>query len=219
MFKFRFRNGLLSRDAHIRSLNIALSGAILVVCLLIITINRAMEEQTVRLPADLRYGVRQKISDTPDSYVYSFAYYIFQQVNTWHNDGEKDFARKIWDLQAFLTPEMRTLLDGELDQKTKKSELRNRTRTVSEIAGRNFETGKVDVMGNGTWVVWLELNIKEYVNGKRIKNTNVQYPIKVVNYDVDPEMNQWGLALDGYSASGPKKLSDEDLSGAFKKHL
>lgn len=217
MLNFRFRNGLLSRDGHIRSLNIALSGSIVIILLLILTVNRAMEEQTVRLPPDLRYGTRQKIVDTPDSYVYSFAYYIFQQVNTWHKDGEKDFPRGIWDLQAFLTPDMRTLLNQELDQKTRKSELRNRTRTVSEIIGRNFEVGKVEVKGNGTWVVWLELNIQEYVNGKKIKDTNVQYPIKVANYDVDPEKNPWGLALDGYSGTGPKKLSEEDLDGVFKK--
>ncbi len=45
-----------------------------------------------------------------------------------------------------------------------------------------------------------------------VKRVNVRYPLRVVRYNVNPETNPWGLALDGYGKQGPTKLSEVDLS-------
>jgi hypothetical protein len=35
--------------------------------------------------------------------------------------------------------------------------------------------------------------------------------LRVVRLSVDPETNPWGLALDGYGATGPRRLSEAEL--------
>jgi hypothetical protein len=49
------------------------------------------------------------------------------------------------------------------------------------------------------------------VGGVAVKETTVRYPLRVVLYDVGPEANPWGLALDGYAAAGPRRLTEDEL--------
>ena len=62
------------------------------------------------------------------------------------------------------------------------------------------------------WVVWLDLDLLESVKGMTVKQTSIRYPIRVVRQAIDPETNPWGLALDGYGADGPRRLSESELS-------
>jgi len=59
--------------------------------------------------------------------------------------------------------------------------------------------------------VWLDFNIQEFVRGMEVKNIKIRYPIRVVRFNVDPERNPWGLALDGFGGDGPRRLTDADL--------
>ena len=49
-----------------------------------------------------------------------------------------------------------------------------------------------------------------------IKNVLIRYPIKVVRYNINPETNPWGLALDGFGSEGPKRLTEADLVASTK---
>jgi len=51
-----------------------------------------------------------------------------------------------------------------------------------------------------------------------VKRTRIRYPLRVVRYAVDPEANPWGLALDGFGADGPRRLTDADLLGEEPAH-
>jgi hypothetical protein len=44
-----------------------------------------------------------------------------------------------------------------------------------------------------------------------VKRTAIRYPLRVVRYAVDLETNPWGLALDGFGAEGPRRLTDAEL--------
>jgi hypothetical protein len=56
--------------------------------------------------------------------------------------------------------------------------------------------------------VWLDLELNESVQGMRVKQTTIRYPIRVSRYPVDAATNPWGLALDGYAADGPVRLDE-----------
>ena len=53
-------------------------------------------------------------------------------------------------------------------------------------------------IGGNAWNVELDLTEAEYVTGERIKDVSYRYTLRVVAMDADPELNPWGLALDGY---------------------
>ena len=45
----------------------------------------------------------------------------------------------------------------------------------------------------------LDMELIETVRGMTVKNPIIRYPLRVVRYAVDPELNPWGLALDGWA--------------------
>ena len=65
-----------------------------------------------------------------------------------------------------------------------------------EIPGRGYATDRVYDEGAGSWIVSLDLQIEETVLGQPVKTRLAAYPVRVVRYDVDRELNPWGLALD-----------------------
>ncbi|MCB1904635.1 MAG: DUF2895 family protein, partial [Gammaproteobacteria bacterium] len=70
----------------------------------------------------------------------------------------------------------------------------------------------VDVLKQDVWVVWLDLDLYESVKGMTVKKTAIRYPLRVVRHAVDLEANPWGLALDGFAAEGPRRLSEAELT-------
>jgi hypothetical protein len=40
------------------------------------------------------------------------------------------------------------------------------------------------------------MHVTESYRGEHIKDRLINYPLKVVRYAVDPELNPWGLAID-----------------------
>lgn len=202
-----YRHGMLRQNAMIKSLLLVIGFSWLMIAFLMYLCVDFKKEQIVRLPADLRYTVRQQVSATPESHVYSFAYYIIQQVYRWEQDGAEDFPQNIYRLQAFLTQRMRKQLETEFELKSENNELKRRVRWVQEIPGHTFSNQRVEKLSDGSWVVHVDLHIREFVGNYPLKDVHITYPIRVVHYDVDPEKNDYGLALDGFSTPGPQKLS------------
>ncbi|MCA9861223.1 MAG: DUF2895 family protein, partial [Thermomicrobiales bacterium] len=83
-------------------------------------------------------------------------------------------------------------------------------RAIYEVPGRVYAPGRVTVESPDSWVVLLDLQIIESFRGETIKNTAVRYPLRVVRYDVDPEMNQFGLALAGFEAAPERLVVDDE---------
>ncbi len=214
----KFRSTLLNSNAHVRTLQYCLGGAFVVIVYLMVIYNDAREEQIFRVPPDLRQGTLMRANYVPPPLVYSFTYYIFQQLHNWPEGGDKNFGKRIYSLQGFLTPGFRKKLVKEMEEKSKKGELRNRVRRVQEIYERGYEDARVLIENKDSWIVWLDLDVVETVFAKPVKEVNVQYALRIVRYDVDPEANPWGLAIADY-ASLPTKLSDEEIQNAFARRM
>lgn len=109
----RFRHALQDRDQHILTLRV-FSG-VLAGLLLMVTLGwmSAPDRLTIHNPPDLRSGSTRPWWEVPPSTVYSFAYYIFQQLNAWPKNGEVDYPAKIHALSAYLTPSCREILETD----------------------------------------------------------------------------------------------------------
>lgn len=205
----RFRNKVDAQQAHIISLRIAL--VLLGVCCsgLWYGWQSAPTDLTVHVPPDLRSGSTRKWWDVPPESIYTFALYIFGQLNRWPVDGEQDYRGAIFRLQAYLTPSCRAFLDGDYEYRKAAGELRQRVRGVYEILGRGYSDDpalRVKQLARDSWLVNLDINADEYYAAEPVKRAVVRYPLRVVRFDVDAERNPWGLALDCY-ASPPQKLT------------
>jgi integrating conjugative element protein (TIGR03746 family) len=163
---------------------------------------------------DLRAGERVSVTGgvapVPNPNVYSFAYYVWQQVNRWQSDGGKDYGKQIYDFQSYLTPRCQAQLQGDIDNRNRAGELHQRTRQISEIPGLGFQDNRVIGEGPSAWTVLLDMQVTETFRGQAVKDAFIRYPVRVVRYDVDRERNPFRLAVDCFGSAAPARLDIKD---------
>ena len=213
----RYRFEIDNVRAHVRSLWAVIALQALIIAGLWLGWSQSPKHLTVHIPPDLRSGAVLKLDEVPPSNVYAFAFYIFQQLNRWPNDGTRDYAQAIFRVSPYLTDKYRAELLAGLDTKAHQGELAARVRGVQEIPGHGYEERRVDVLAGNVWVVWLDLDLAESVKGMPVKRKAIRYPISVVRNAIDPETNPWGLALDGFAAEGPRSLDDAEVANEVKQ--
>ena len=207
----RYRTGIDNVRAHLRSLWAVIGLQFVVILALWFGWSQAPKQLTVHVPPDLRSGATLSVNEVPAANVYAFAFYIFQQLNRWPENGAKDYGKAIFRISPYVTPRYRAELIADLELKGRQGELAYRVRGMHEIAGHGYEERRVDVLAPGVWVVWLDIDLLESVKGMTVKKAVIRYPLRVVSLAVDPEANPWGLALDGYANEGPRRLSESEL--------
>ena len=208
----RYRYEIDNVRAHLRSLWAVIAIQAVVIAGLWFGWSQAPERLTVHIPPDLRSGAVLAVDEVPPPTVYAFAFYIFQQLNRWPEDGASDYGRAVFQVSPYLTPRYRADLIAELEHKGRQGELAYRVRGMQPIPGRGYEERRVDVLSAHAWIVWLDVDLLESVKGMTVKRTAIRYPLRVVRYAVDLETNPWGLALDGFGAEGPRRLTDAELN-------
>lgn len=209
----RYRDENSTLKSHIDTLRIVIGIQLLLIIGLWYGWHQSRNDIRLHIPPDLRSGVVLKPDEVPPPNVYAFASYIFQQLNHWEKDGETDYGKQVFRMAAYLTPDFREFLSNDLELRGKRGELSGRVRGIQPTPGHGYEERRVDVLDRNTWLVWLDFRIEETVRGMNVKGLDIRYPIRVVRYDVNPEKNPWGLALDGFGGDGPQRLNKEDQSG------
>jgi len=207
----RYRYEIDNVRSHLRSLWIIIGVQIVVILALWFGWSQSPRYLTVHVPPDLRSGATQSVDEVPPANVYAFAFYIFQQLNHWSEDGAQDYGKAIFRISPYVTPRYRADLIADMELKGKQGELAYRVRGVQEVPGHGYAEQRVDVLAPGVWVVWLDIDLFESVKGMTVKKTSIRYPLRVVRLSIDPESNPWGLALDGFAASGPRRLSESEI--------
>ncbi len=210
------RQRLLANHDHIQTLRIAI-GILLVIVIALWWRNGALQEaRRIYIPPDLTQGMVTNFEEVPEPLVYTFAYYILQQLNRWTDDGEKDYPRQIYQLQGFLTPGCRAAMEADMNVKQGLGELRQRVRSMQEVLGQSYSRKRVEIESSNSWKVWLDVNVDESINGFPVKNVPLRYSLRVVRFDVDKEVNPWGLALSCDEGINPTLLTEDDLDKPFQ---
>lgn len=211
------RERLIASHDHIRTLRVIVIVLLLAVVALWWRNGVLQETRRLYIPPDLTAGHITDFENIPAPTVYTFAYYIFQQLNRWKVDGEKDYPMQIYNLQGFLTPGCRAVLELEMNEKQRLGELRQRVRSVQEILGQSYVPQRVEVESVSSWKVWLDINVVESIGGHPVKDVMLRYPLRVVRFDVDKEVNPWGLALACDEDMRPWLLQGEDIKKPFRR--
>ncbi|EKJ5694504.1 TIGR03746 family integrating conjugative element protein [Salmonella enterica] len=207
----RFRNALSERDNHIMTLRIACCVLGILAALSMAGWMLAPRDLTVHVPPDLRSGSTQKWWEVPAPTVYSFGFYIFQQLNAWPKNGDADYPARIAQMSPYLTPGCQDFLNKDVTLRRAHDELRDRVRMVYEIPMQGYNSNSVRETSSDSWVVNLDLVADEYFHAVLVKRALTRYPLRVVKWEGDPVRNPFGLALDCYAGT-PQRLQVAGLS-------
>ena len=205
------RNRLVATTDHILTLRCIIAFLLIVIIALWIRNGHLQETRRLYIPPDLTQGLVTDFSEVPAPTVYTFGYYIFQQLHRWKHNGEEDYPKQIFSLQGFFTPGCIATLKEDMNEKQKNGELRQRVRTIEEILGQGYQRNRVKIESNSSWLIWLDVRVDETIGGHPVKEVLLRYPLRIVRFDVDKQVNPWGLAIACDEGLHPKTLTEDDL--------
>lgn len=197
----RFQHALANAWLSIKLLSFACAALFFITISLILGWHNAQKRITVYIPPQIpQSGVTQTAAAIPASFVYSFAFYIWQGLNYWPENGLSDYPKAIEAFGPFLTPKFKQVLNKDYQERQQHSELQDRLRHLQGVNGTSFAINDIEALGNDTWLVHLNVRLTEQMNmnGNAVKDVVLHYTLKVVRYDVNAKANPWGLALDGF---------------------
>lgn len=206
--KFKFQNVL---ENYKLALLIAIfTVGLLFVCNLSLIVGWHLSEQKVRVfipPQVPTSGLTMTANDVPAASVFSFAYYVWQNLNDWSSDGAEDYPANLTKFSPFLTPNFHHELTMDFQKRFQAGEVQHRLRNLLGVSGSLYVPSDVEYVGHGTWLVHLVMHLSERVkdNDAPVKDIQMSYTLRVVSYDVSGTQNQWGLALDGFSGE-PERI-------------
>ncbi len=200
----KFLNALEQARWHIRSLWCVV---ILVVLINILSVFGWLHTQSkirIEVPPQIpESGLTITQGEISKTTIYSFAFYVWQSINHWSNNGMQDYKKQITQFSAYLTPEFKLKLIENYNNQLNQGELQDRIRILQGMAGSEYSPDDVDYIGHGTWIVHLKMRLTEMMNSnaKVVKDVQMYYTLKVVRYNVDAKQNPWGLAIAGFAKS------------------
>jgi integrating conjugative element protein (TIGR03746 family) len=159
---------------------------------------------TVDIPPQIpQSGLTITQGVVPKSTVYTFAYYIWQSINHWSNDGMQNYKGQIKHFSPFLTPDFKLKLIQDYNNLLNEGELQDRIRFMQGNSGSEYNPQAVRYLGHNTWIVHLNMRLTEMMNSnaKVVKDVQMYYTLKIVRFDTDAKNNPWGLALSGFAKS------------------
>lgn len=152
----------------------------------------------VYIPPDLSHGALLKPGAPNKSNVYAFAFQIFTAINSWPDNGAKDYMKNINAYRNYLSPSFYTQLKQDNDDRAANGELA-RTRIMSGVSGMGYKPSDVKSLGNGAWLVNLHMQIIETLDGSVIKNVIMDYPLVINQVHESIQLNPWGFAIAGFN--------------------
>ena len=205
----RYRHEIDNARAHIISLWLVIMLLAAFLAYAFWGWSQAPEQIDVHVPPDLSSGVTLHINEIPKPNIYTFAFYMWQQINRWPEDGDKDYPKRLFQFAAYLTPSFLATLERDMKRRGRQGELAGRVRALLETPGQSYSETRVRQVADDVWEVTIDTTVNETVHGLEVKHTRIVWPLRVVRYDVDRERNPWGLAIDGFFGKGPYKVNPD----------
>mgnify|MGYP000044142157 FL=1 len=148
-------------------------------------------------PPNIDAGGKSKIGLIPDVEAYNFSFLIFANINTWLNDGDKEYPKKLQQFKYYLSEEYASKLKKEYEQN--QGSYRNRLRSVEFVLNDEKGTPKYSVrpIGRNQFEVEAVLRVKDSISGTVIFDEERRYFFIVRNAYVPRRNNPYQMRIVG----------------------
>lgn len=147
-------------------------------------------------PPNIDAGGKSKIGLIPDVEAYNFSFLIFANINTWLNDGDKEYPKKLRQFRYYMSETYASKLKKEYEQD--QGSYRNRLRSV-EFVPKEDGTPEYSVrpIDRNTFKVEAVFRVKDSISGTVIFDEERRYFFTVRSAFVPRKNNPWQMKIVG----------------------
>lgn len=198
------------KDKNIRYL-LRINGALFIALLLAgWGWKNTAKDITVYYPPNIQLATSMKAGVIPEETIFAFAPLILQQLHLWEKSGDRDYEANRFRLRQFLTEDYQRRIVSEIGSGQKAGTLKGIRRRLQVVpTSMVYGDKSVQPVGNH-WLVWLDVEIVDTMNGVEVYNGIHRMAVRVVRYDINRDLNPWQLALDGLDQDVPLASQDEE---------
>lgn len=207
-----FRHSLGNAKLAILSLLLSLVLSVLLNILLGFLLYRVPTQMTVFVPPHIsNQGWVGKANQINDQQVYQFAYSIWTALNSWSGNGQTAYVNNLKKNAPYLTTPFKNELKKEMASMQKQGFLYHHAQISYGVDGASFDPADVKYVGNGTWLVHLNIRTINYVMGEKendgfgaahvASDAETSFIFKVTKFPVIKNYNTSGLVLAGFAVS------------------
>jgi hypothetical protein len=212
----QFKQALGNAKLTILSLFIALILSFGLNLFLGVLLYKVPKNMTVFVPPHIGpAGFESKSGQISASQVYRFAYSTWTSLMSWSGNGVKALAHNIKSNNAYLTKPFQNTLKLQMKGMNNQGFLFNHSQVSMGLNGSSFNAKDVKYIGNGTWLVHLDIRSVNYVNSANANDgfgeahvasdAETSFVFKVTKFPILKGYNTSGLVLAGFAVS-PKVI-------------
>lgn len=190
---------LQENSAHIISLRVTIVLLTSALMFSLYALYKAPKELIVRIPPDLSNGAVMNAGDYPKSRVLVDTAYLWIEINTWLQNGQRDAFENLDLWQHYLGHRFANDLRSQYNQLHGRGELLNRKRRVTLMPGTlsDAESRVIVKSRNQAWVVMLDVIVEDFYLGEPIQNVTVRFPLEVEVVETNVNQNPLGIKIIG----------------------
>src|SRR6185295_8989746 len=144
-------------DAHIIKIQKYIIGILVFICLIMaLGWMSVPSRMTIYIPPDTQNGATLKAETIPESFIYSFAYEVWQELNYLSENGELDYSKNLTVYQSYLTPQFKAELQQEYNDLKQSGQLQ-RIRYLHGMSGAAYDSMNIRKLNANTWEVDLKM--------------------------------------------------------------
>lgn len=191
---------------HINTLRYVIIGQMVIIGILAFALAVLPKQIPIRRVPDLSNpNSTEKIGHIAKHSIFTEASYLWRELNQWKVSGEKDATSRLFDYEFYFSESFVDQLEMDYANMMQTGELK-RTRSLIEVPGQLHEIDKRVVQkSESSWVVYIDMTLKETFLGKVIREDDYRYSFLVERYNTTFDENPLGLRIVGFEKS-PVKL-------------
>lgn len=170
---------------------------------------RLPKQLWVYQPPDVSKAFVQRVGDIPPSAVYGFSRTLWEALNYCEKNCHKEYPERLARYRAYLSSSCYFELENHYQKNQSLYGYRNRTLLPTENAV--FSTSRIRQMSSDSWFVRQEYLLRDQVNGVTVRESLMEYPLKIVRSSRPIDVNPLGLEVDCYFDRGPMVLEEHEV--------
>lgn len=202
------RDLILAQSAQNRVLIMVIGALSLILVALVWLLSLSQRNIEVYQIPHLEIPTQTRVDYVAPANVYSFVAASWPAIQGFATDGDLEAAQNLESFAGYLSKRFKAQLQAEAIQMQKSKQLKGRQREISVAPEYFAPEESVQQVASNLWDVSIVFEVREFLEGRLIKDVLISYPFRVQKVSHNHVHNPYGLEIVGFSGE-PKRVGDK----------